>query len=200
MAFDFEAVIDAQLTGQTVRAELLVAFHFLSGTTRVWNGFGRLPTLDPDGGPGSVEWLGLLGLGGITGLKQPLNGTAPETTLTLSGVDPTFAAKAKAEANEYFLRPVKIHLVFFDEDWQPISRPRLFLWARMHTLVPKREPNDGGGSVRSVTITAESPFSGRRRPRHGFLTDNDQQLRYPGDRGAERVAGIEAKNITFPDA
>lgn len=200
MAFDFEAVITAQLTGQTVRAELLVEFHFLSGITRVWNGFGRLPTLDPAGGTGTVEWLGLMGFGGITGLKQPLNGTAPEMKLTLSGVDPSFAAKAKAEASEYFLRPVKIYLVFFDADWQPISRPRLFLWARMYTLVPKREPNEGGGSVRSVTITAESPFAGRRRPRFGFLTDNDQQLRYPGDRGAERVAGIEAKNISFPDA
>ena len=41
--------------------------------------------------------------------------------------------------------------------------------------------------TRVITLTHESPYTGRRRPAAGWFSDRDQQKRHPGDRFCERV-------------
>lgn len=187
----FSAAAKAQLAGSLVRVDVLAELQFASGTVRLWNGFGPLQTLD------GKSWLGTAAMGDISGLSQSLNGSAPPLNVSLSGVDSTFALKAKAEAAEYFNRPLVVYLQFFDENWQCLDNPYGLTMARMTNITSKMD--DGpDGKVYSVSLTAETPFAVRRRPKFGYYTDRDQQLRHPGDRGLERVAGIDNKNITWP--
>jgi hypothetical protein len=188
---NYSEAAKAQLSGHTVRMDVLVEFHFVSGIVRLWNGFGELKTND------GKTWLGTGNMGDISGLAQSLNGTAPPVTLSLSGVDSTFALKAKAEAEEYYNQPLVVYLQFFDEDWQCLDDPYGLTMARMANITSRMD-DDGQDRTYTISITAETPFATRRRPPFGYLTDRDQQLRFPGDRGLERVAGIDNKNITFP--
>lgn len=187
---DFSSAIAAQLAGRVVRVDALVEFQFASQTIRLWNGFGSLPTLD-----GKV-WQGIAGLGQIDGLSQALNGVAPTQTFTVSGVDARFASLAREDRAEYYRQPVVTYLQFFDEDWQPLDNPSSIALRQMDTIQLKRSQVDDG-FVYSVSITAETPFTTRRRPAYGYLTDRDQQQRFPGDLGLNQVAGIDGKPITW---
>lgn len=189
---DFEPAIQEQLAGRLVRCDALVEFRFVSETVRVWNGFGPLQTID-----GRV-WSGLAEMGRISGLAQAINGKAPAQSFTLSGVDSTFAAKARADSAEYENRPVLVYLQFFDEKWACLGAPVALSFRFMGQITASMSQGDNG-PVYAVTITAETPFTNRRRPSHAYNTDRDQQSRHPGDRGMERAAGIDNKQITFPD-
>lgn len=188
----FPEAVAAQLAGHTVRRATLVWFEFASGPIGLHNGFGKLQTKD------GREWFGLGGIGSVEGLEQAINGVSPELRLTVSGVDDAFMSRAKGEAADYFRRPVMVFSQFYRPDWSLLDSPFAIAWAQMYSLVYSREPLDDGGWTRSVAITAETPFSGRRRPRNAFLTDRDQQARHPGDRFAERTPGIESKTVKFP--
>lgn len=188
----FSEAAKAQMRGEVVRAALLTECRFLSGTKRLWEGFGKVRTLD------SHEWDGLAGLGSISGLGQSINGSAPSLVLTLSGVDPDFAAKAKGNSDDYYNRAVVIYLQFFTEAWACLDDPYPITLERMMNLTAKKEV-DESGPIHIVSVTCETPFATRRRPKFGFWTDRDQQQRFPGDLGLERVAGIDQKVITFPD-
>lgn len=188
---NFSEAAKVQMAGGIVRAALLLEMQFVSGTERLWEGFGPLPTLD------GKTWKGTAALGSIDGISQSINGTAPEVMFRLSGVDASFALLAKAEAEEYLTQPAILFIQFFNEDWQCLDNPYALMMTRMTGLEVSFD-GSGDNRVYEVAVTAETPFAVRRRPPFGYLTDRDQQLRHPGDRGLERVAGIDNKNITFP--
>lgn len=197
---DFEPAIQAQIDGQTIRAAWLVKLDFLSGAQFVWNGFGPVVTTD------GQRWEGAFGQARIEGVGQAVNGKAPEFVMTLSGVDPTFAAKVRDEAEEYYGRIASVFIQFFggpDDDvglWQCLGDKLPYFWGQMYTLKPSKKPNqEGDGFLHEIGLTVESPFAGRRRPRFSYYTDRDQQLRFDGDLGCSRVSGIELRNIVFPD-
>lgn len=189
----FPSAIAAQLAGDTVRVDALVEFDFVSGKIRLWNGFGSLVTSD------GKTWEGLAGLGSIDGLTQSYNGSAPAQTFTVSGVDERFAAKARGEQSEYYRRAVIVYLQFFDANWQTLDAPFAISLRQMDVIKASREETDDGPVFR-VSITAETPFVTRRRPPFGYWTDRDQRQRHgESDVSLNRVAGIDGKNITFPD-
>ncbi|GLR55127.1 hypothetical protein KYK30_31745 [Shinella yambaruensis] len=188
---NFSEAAKIQMAGGTVRAALLLELQFTSGNEWLWEGGGPIKTLD------GRTWEGTGGLGSIEGISQAVNGVAPEVRFRLSGVDADFAAKAKGETEEYLYRPALIYIQFFDEAWQPLDNPYSLMFVRMTGLAPSFESTDAG-RVYEVAVTAETPFAVRRRAPYGYLTDRDQQLRHPGDRGLERVAGIDNKNIIWP--
>lgn len=191
---NFSSAIAAQLAGRVVRVDALVEFRFASQTIRLWNRFGPLPTLD------GKTWQGIAGIGQIEGLSQSINGVAPTQTFTVSGVDARFADLARGDRAEYYRLPVVTFLQFFDTtiegDWQPLDNPFAISLRQMDTVQLKRAQGDDG-PVYTVSITAETPFTTRRRPAFGYLTDRDQQQRFPGDLGLNQVAGIDGKPITW---
>lgn len=188
---NFSNAAKVQMAGGTVRAALLLELQFLSGNEWLWEGGGTISTLD------GRTWEGTGGLGSIDGISQAVNGVAPEVLFRLSGVDADFALKAKGESDEYLYRPSLIYIQFFDDAWQPLDNPYSLMFVRMTGLEAKFDSTEQG-RIYEVAVTAETPFAVRRRPPFGYLTDRDQQLRHPGDRGLERVAGIDNKNIVWP--
>lgn len=188
----FPSVIAAELGGKTVRCDAFVEIGFANGARRMHNGFGTIETND-----GKV-WQGIGNLGSISGLQQAINGTAAPLELSLSGVDAGFAAQAKGNRDNWYMRPVVVFLQFFDADWQPLDMPFAVAFATMRQLTIDRRSTEEG-MVYTVTVQAEGPFITRKRARYGFYSDTDQQKRFPGDRGCERTQGIEQHNIIFPD-
>ena len=174
------------------RVSLLLRFDFASATGRYWLGFGRLRTLD------GHEWIGCGKAASIGEITSPKDGSAPEQTFTLSGVDAGFIAIAQGSQAEYVNRMCFVQTQEFDAAWQPVGLPHTAWWGRMHHISVTQQASEEG-FTRSVVLSAESVFGNRRRPRHGYLTDRDQQGRFLGDRGCERVLGMRAKTIVFPD-
>jgi len=188
----FPETTKAHLAGRSVRKARLLEMSFLSGTMGVWNGFGILETKD-----GKV-WNGLQGFGKISGIASTMGGKAPELIFTLSGVDEEFAAKAKGEAVEYFNRAAVVYDQFFDEEWGLLDQPYAVSFGMMRKLTSTREASNDG-FVRTVSISAESPFSAKKRAKFAYLTPQDQRNRHPGDAFADDTPGIDTRRITFPD-
>jgi hypothetical protein len=184
--------IAAQLGGTTVRVDFLVKFDFADGVARLWNGFQTLTT------SGGVTWRGMGQLGSISGLQQSLNGSAPALDLTLSGMEPGFMRLVTGDKAKWYNRAVTIYLQFFDAEWACLDDPVAVQLGLMQTVKISSQHTDAGRKE-IVTVTAETPFATRRRPRFGTYTDRDQQGRFPGDLGCERVQGMAQKVIIFPD-
>lgn len=189
---DFPETIKAQLEGRVVRKTRLLEMDFVSGRIGLHNGFGKLVTKD------SREWLGVGGLGQISGIAQSIGGKAPELMFTLSGVDETFAGKAKGEADEYYNRAAVVYDQFFDEEWGLLDFPYATSFGLMRKLTSTREATDSG-FIRTVSISAEGPFAGKKRAKFAYLTPQDQRNRHPSDAFADDTPGIETRPITFPD-
>jgi hypothetical protein len=187
---DFSVAIRKQLSGEIVRVSHLAEFEFKSGTIRLWGGHFVFDS-------GGKKWHPTMGIGQVTGIAQSTNGTAPEIRFELSGVDHGFISKAQGSVNEYYNRIVTVYWQFWDENWQVLGVPRAITWGLMRSIISNRKALENGTAA-SLTLTAETPFEGRARARHSYVTDRDQQTRHPGDLICSRIAGIEAREVTFP--
>jgi hypothetical protein len=189
----FPDTIKAALGGRTVRASFLVLFDFVTEPMYIWTGAGSIDT-------GGHTWKGLGNFGSITGLEQAINGEAPETTFTLSGIDSTIVSVARDEfESEAKDRLAKVLLQFHNyEDDRPLE---LFdepyaIWAgRIQTARFELQ----GPAKRTISVAAESLFSLRSRPNFSQYTDSDQRSRFSGDRGFEFVTSLTNKVVTWPD-
>lgn len=189
----FPETIKAHLAGRTVRASFLVLFDFVTTPIRVWTGAGKITT-------GGHDWLGLGQLGSISGLEQAVNGEAPETTFTLTGINPQIMSLARDEwVDEGRDRLAKVYLQFHndhDDRVRELFDAPFAIWAgRMQT--PRFEIQ--GPKTRRITVSAESLNALRSRPAFSQYTDTDQKSRFPGDRGFEFVPGLVNKIVTWPD-
>jgi hypothetical protein len=165
----------------------LVRFHFVSGVKRVWTGFGPLTTLD------GQTWSGLGELGSIEGLSTAFNGTAPSGRLVVSGVDPELIAVAVGETDDFVGQPVAIFLQAFEG--QQLSGQPCAIAVRLMTSLEVTRTADS----RSLSISHETPYTGRNRPAGGFYSDRDQQKRFPGDRFCERTPMLIFASRRWPD-
>ncbi len=187
----FNETIAAALDGRRVQAAYLVEFQFVSATWRVWNGNGDLPT---DG----KTFKGLRGLGQIDGLEQAVNGNAPQATFSLSGVSTQVQAEEQGDPADYVNQPVIVYLQFFNEDWSLLDTPYAIWGGRMQTFQESYGWDESQKAyISTVGITAESWFVGRGRPPYGSYSDQDQQLRFPGDKGCDFMAPMQNYTIRW---
>lgn len=183
----FSETAAAALAGVSVRVAWLVRLGFTSGEMRVWLGNGLLSA-------GSEIWSGLGELGSISGLESPMGGTAPVTTLGLSGVSSSLIGKARDASAEAKGRPARIYLQFFDEEWQALDAP----YAVMSGVMDQMSIQATGPDLRTVEMTVEWLFTRRAVPPFGFLSDRDQKSLHPGDRGLEYIATMQNKTTEWP--
>ena len=190
----FPETIQAYLAGRKVQATYLVKLDFLTTPLRVWTGNGILGT--PATGE---EWAGLGTLGGISGLEQAVNGQAPETTLTLSGIDKDLLNLALDDYDvEVRNRTATVFIQFFtgeDDAESTLVDAPYGIWSgrmRTPTFIVERK-------MAEVRVAVESLFSLRSRPNFGMYTDRDQQKRFPEDRGFDFVGLLQNKVVTWPD-
>lgn len=195
---DFGSAINAQLAGRDVRASVLVSVEFDSGTMRLWlGGAGMLTT--PAGG-GTNTWAGIGTAVDIDELMGSVGDAVEPFDLTLSGVDGDVLSIVTAGVDESYDKLVVVYLQFFDEDWSPLDEPFPIAWGRTSNLVVSESGgNSQSGPVRSVRAPIEPILSGRFRPRHVHWSDRDQKIRFPGDKGCERMPVLTMQTIRWPD-
>ena len=198
----FPETIARHLAGGKVEAANLVLFDFTTTPMRVWKGGGQLTTND------GHQWMSVGTFGDMSGIEQAVNGQAPEATFTLSGLDEQLLGLAIDEfQTEVFGRTVQVLLQFFgvDDADDPGNQRCLDLpfpvWSGR--LLRPTFPIDAGSAdtpaSMALTVSAESIFSLRSRPRWATYTDGDQQARFDGDRGFEFVGALQNKVVTWPD-
>lgn len=190
----FPQTIEAKLAGREVAASLLCFMDFKETPRRWWMGFGDLLA-------GGQTWQGTGEMIQIEGLEQALGTNAPRTTFTLSGVDSTIITLARQSSARVKDRACQVYIQFFeiapggDEmPWAPLDQP----YAIWSGIMDQMSYGAEGPSQRRVILTAESIWTGRRRPAYGFLTDRDQNARFSGDRGLEQVVNLVQKTIRWP--
>lgn len=185
--------------GRSVNASLLTYMNFRDDPVRWWLGYGDLVA-------GGHTWIGMGRRNGgalvqIEGLDAPIGTVAPQTTFTLSGVDPRAISIARASSDKAKGRRVIVYIQFFgsattpsSELWAPMDKPNAIWTGEMDQV---RYGADAAGA--QVTVTAETIWANRNRPPFGLYTDPDQKARFPGDRGLEQVASLVTKTIRWPE-
>lgn len=164
---------------------LLIEFHFASETKRAWTGFGKVRTLD------AREWDGLGEIISIDGLSPSFSASAPPGRIVASGVSNNAFVQA-LQASAYRDRLVSIYLQVF-QGRALYGNPAPLATRVMKTLEFSRD-----AGTRVITLTHESPYTGRRRPAAAWFSDRDQQKRHPGDRFCERVPYYRFQRVQWP--
>jgi hypothetical protein len=180
--FFFSETVAAALADQTVRLAALLFFDFRSGPVRIWSGYGDLITQDGN------KWKGFGDLGQISGLDQAINGAAPQITLTVSEVTADGMRAATNSWAEARGRQLIFYLQFFQAGGPLLDLPMPISIMTMEQI----ELNFKGPGQRDLVVHAESIFSARGFPIHGWL--------FPGDKGCERIPLLQLHVVTWPRA
>lgn len=189
------STIQTLLEGRTVRCAHLVEFCFAGQARRLWNGNYKITA-------GGHDWFGIRKLGSIEGLDDDGALQSSELKFTVSGVDTRLLAMAVSENRAGYIGEIaKVWLCFFDEDWQVIQddgNPVARAAGIIDGVEVSRQPMEGGGTQRIITLTAQNIFYARNIPPASFFTNRDQDIRFPGDRGLSYVGDLVETNIPFP--
>lgn len=195
MAFFTDEQI-ALMSQNEVRAEFLIELQFISQTAYVWNGHYELTS-------GGQTWMPMHGIGQVEGLGISGDAQSEAITMTIGGLpdqSPDILAMALSQSTEANQQLVKVHIQFFDNDWQVIGNPILIWFGFMQPpKVSRSVPAMGEGAVQSISVSAENSFFNRSRPPYGRNTDRDQQTRYPGDKFFQFTPALKSKTFTYPD-
>lgn len=146
-----------------------------AGYNQAWNGH---------------SWLAIGNLGSVSTVEEGGSLEAFGITLMLSGVNPDYIASALGENCQG--RSCKVWLAFLDVDtYVALADPVLVFNGRMDTM------NIDMGQTATVTIAAESRLIDLDRPRVSRWNHEDQQIKYPGDRGFEFVTNMVEKELLW---
>jgi hypothetical protein len=157
-----DAVIRAQAAGQHVFAALFVTFAFKQGPLWVWEGDGPINR-------GGFDWIGLgqrvdgsgNPLQSIDGLEQAANGTAPQLSLTLNGVDSTVVTAAKStDPEEIEGRELTVQIGFYDATMPGAPVPlddllTLGIWTMQKPSFTATDTADHHAALRDAVCAAQ---------------------------------------------
>ena len=184
MARPIAADLADALSAQVVHPFMAVSIDFGGGSiTRAWSGYGDL-TIDGH----TYTGVGLLGT--ISALPETSETKAVGVKLELSGV-PLDSAAAALNAN-YQGRPVSIYIGALDDAHAIIATPYKVFGGQIDTM----QLNTGQDSAR-ISVAVESRLIDMERVRESRYTHEEQQRRFPGDRGFEYVAGMQEKEVVW---
>ncbi|AOZ06763.1 hypothetical protein [Cupriavidus malaysiensis] len=136
-----------------------------------------------------ATWMGIGALGSIEPIQEQASLEAIGVQLTLSGVPSEVIAITLAE--QYQGKPCQIWFAPLRGDLQLATQPIRLFAGRMDTM------NTEVGDTATITLSAESRMVTWDRPRTRRYNNEDQQSRYPGDRGFEYVAQMVEKSLIW---
>jgi len=199
---EFSELIEAQLSGATVRLAAFVRIDFKSGEMRLWQGYGKQIA-------GGEEWQGVGNLGALTPIQSGPRGAVEEINLSLFG-EHEFLENIEADADESIGREVNFYLQFFDVrrfneagvwvDWQPLDDMISWAWGRMGPLsVSRQPPSERGRALRTISVVVQNALVNRRRPPFGYFSDRDQKARGSADDEIfSRMAEFSEGTVRWP--
>lgn len=162
---------------------------------RFWLGVGDCRVgIDATDGTGAI-YNGLGEVLNLPAFQQLVNGTAERVEFNLAGVSQRVLQLASTEADDVKGVALLIGIGVFGSDWQMLGNPT---WIRRFTvdyLTVEYDQPPGGTPTRTISLSARTFFTGRRRPPLGYYTDYDQQRISPTDRFCERCS-IYSQEVT----
>lgn len=154
-----------------------------SPPVRLWLGFGNIEpgvnVYDPSG----ATYAGFGELREIPALRQLLNGTAERVEFILSGVSGEILSIASGDdSDEVKNKSAALGFGLMTEQWAMMGSVHWCANYIADVLSINQQPSDGlNPIVRTISLSVGSRFTGRRRPSLSYLSDADQQARFPGD-------------------
>lgn len=183
MARALTSAMQAAIAASVVRPVLLIEQAFRSGTAYIWTGIGPLSW-------NSQTWLGVGDLLSVSELEENADISAKGITISLKGVQSADITKALTEMARN--KPGKIRMALIDANGAVISSPKVMFSGKLDTCTV-----EDGADTCTITIALESELIDLERPREVRLTDQEQQKRYPGDRGLENVAALQDASVPW---
>ncbi len=177
MSADFLAAI----ISQKIRPALFVEGNFTSGPVYVWTGVGAITW-------GGKIWQGLGSLLSISTIEEGATVEAKGITLGLSGIDVSLLTGILLEFQVGL--PVLVYLGMFNFDGSLIGDPIISWAGRMDQPTIEMDGQSASISINCENRLVEMNVACDRR-----LTNEDQQLDHPGDRGLEFTASITEVNL-----
>lgn len=172
------------ITAKSVRMAEFIELQFPEGTVRatlaarniVWGGF---------------TWLGDGKVLSIERLTENTDNKPRRSMLRLSGVDATIRSRLMTSKLNY--SECNIYLGLFDEAWVLLDTP-ITLAQRMLMSFP-RIRLDKGEQMAELSLESWNLLSQRDSP--VLATPETQKIRFPGDRGLDRVALIATQEFQW---
>lgn len=177
MSRDIAGVIATALGDEVVEPFFAVDLEFDSGTLRLWTGVGSREI-------NGNEYIGAGNFLQISEMQETAEIQAAGATLTLSGIPSELLSLALTEP--YQQRPARIYfgLVGAEADMAEVFT------ARMDQMTIEEGPESS-----IIQLSIENVLVDLERPRVLRYTNNDQQSRFPGDRGFEFVETIQNREV-----
>jgi hypothetical protein len=198
----FSEVLAAQAAGRSLRIAQCLYMDFVSGALRSWNGIGDLatttltaPTYGSGGAPTlyAETWMGTGDILKVSDVDAAAGFYAATMQVSLNGLlveQDEFLRNAFKHETEYKGRRIVYKAQFLADDWQPLDHA-FALWAGiMSDLVLEKDVVS-----RTLSLQCETSFVTRSRARNVYYTDQDQQARFPGDKGLRFVPAASDKLI-----
>jgi len=139
---------------------------------------------------GGHDWLGLGEISGISEIAEAADIAARQVTITASGVDAYIVEPVLSRTN-YKGKQAMIYRGLLDSNYDLIDDPILRWVGRM----------DVGSMYWDETYASQvvcEPLAARLlRPNVSRYSDEDHQLRYPGDKFYEFLPQMEKKDVTW---
>lgn len=145
-----------------------------AGYDVVWNG---------------ITWRGIGAIGSIDAIEEQATLEAIGVRMMLSGVPTDVIAIVLGQ--QYQGKRCQIWFAPLTEDLQLTSQPVRVFDGRMDTM------DTEVGDTATITLTAESRMVSWDKARVRRYNNEDQQSRYPGDRGFEFVPQMVEKNLLW---
>jgi hypothetical protein len=177
--------VSALAAGDRVGVATLFEFQFASSTQRFWDGLGWLTA-------GGHRWQGSSKIISVSGLEQSRGLSAPQANFVLSGATNELISLAANSDEEVTGRPCAVYIQFLGRPFQTLDTP-IALWTGTMDVMSFR----AGVRDQSITLSAETLFDRRARAPYSYMTDTDQQARWPGDRGMEFMALLINKTVKW---
>ena len=141
---------------------------------------------------GGLTFYGTGAMGEISALEEGGENRSYGFSLSLSGIPGNWLDYLRSQDVQG--RMVRVWLGFVDAKHTIIGEPQIIAVGRMDTQDVR------AGKTTSVTVSCESIAVDWERARVSYVTDVDQQAKYPGDRIFEYVAAMENLTLTWGKA
>ncbi|WP_257291371.1 hypothetical protein, partial [Endozoicomonas sp. ONNA1] len=177
------------IQSQTKPTTLILKDEWGEGSTD-----GELIGFDPGEEWEPVKWAtegdtlfkGIGALGEVSAISEEAGSSPVRCELKLSGFDDSL--RGEVLRAKYHGRPVKVHLVALDENYQPEAVETIWNGKLIDAKVVYGEEN-------TIEVTGSNRFEDWDKSRADRFNDESHTARHPGDRAFKYVAGLSGREI-----
>lgn len=180
MTRDVNSTAYTAASGETVSAVTFVELQFASGTLYANNSAQNIPY-------GGNTYLGVGKLGAIAEVEESTDTAASTMTLGLVGIDTTLVSATLNE--DYKNREAIISVAFLNTNDAVIGAPAVIFRGRMDSMAIEI------GDTATISLSIVNRLADWERTRNGRYTNEEQQNRYPGDKGLEFMVQAVEKEV-----